>query len=152
MNRRTLMTATMILSVSFGLAQMAIAETPASDAKASLKKYFRAWGEPDSQTRETLLANAWAEKGTYTDPTAHVEGRDALVKHIAEFLSNPQFKNTSLMQTSDIDIHHRSFRFEWTMKDASGAAMVSGMDYGEMNEDGKITKIVGFFGPFPELK
>jgi hypothetical protein len=38
------------------------------------------------------------------------------------------------------------------MKDSSGAAMVTGMDYGEFNNDGKITKIVGFFGPFPKLK
>jgi hypothetical protein len=146
------MTSVVILPFLLALTGPAYAEDPASIARTSLQKYFRAWGEPDVETRKSLLSSAWAEKGTYTDPTAHVDGRDALVKHIGEFLTNPQFKGATIVQTSGIDFHHQSFRFEWAMNDSSGGTMVTGMDYGEFDNDGKITRIVGFFGPFPEKK
>ena len=114
--------------------------------------YFKAWGEPDSEKRAELLKSAWTENGIYTDPTAHIEGRDALVKHIQQVLSSPQFKGASLAQASEFDIHHNVFRFQWELKDASGVTVMEGMDYGEFNEQGQISKIVGFFGPVAKLK
>ncbi len=122
---------------------------PASEA---LKNYFSAWNEPDEAKRTAMLEECWADAGTYTDPTAHVEGRAALATHIAGFLSSPQFKGYSIIQTSGIDEHHDVFRFEWEMRDGEGKSLTKGMDYGEIDADGKITKIVGFFGPFPAMK
>lgn len=133
------------------IADQASADAPADKVRASLKNYFKAWGEPDSDKRAELLKTAWSDKGIYTDPTAHVEGRDALVRHIDGFLSDPQFKGASLAQASEFDIHHKVFRFEWELKDANGVTVVGGMDCGEFNDDGAITKIVGFFGPFSKL-
>jgi len=128
------------------------AATPADTVRESLENYIQAWNEPDTEKRNALLATAWAENATYTDPSAHVEGRDALLTHIDRFRSNPQFKGSSLARASKVDLHHETFRFEWELKDASGNTTMVGIDYGEFNEDGAITKIVGFFGPFPELK
>ena len=47
--------------------------------------YGAAWLEPAEEQRCQLLAQAWAEDGTYTDPIRHVEGRDALSQTIAAF-------------------------------------------------------------------
>jgi len=47
--------------------------------------YGAAWNEPDVEARRQLLEKAWATNGTYTDPTAHLEGREALVQHISGF-------------------------------------------------------------------
>jgi hypothetical protein len=142
----------LLVTPIIGIVHEAEAASPADTAKASLANYIKAWHEPDAKMRKALLNTAWAEKGTYTDPSAHVDGRDALVAHIDRFLSNPQFKGYSIVRTSEIDFHHQVFRFEWEMKDSSGNTVTAGMDYGEFNEDGVVTKIVGFFGPFPELK
>ena len=49
-------------------------------------------------------------------------------------------------------MHHRQFRFAWALKNPSGMTTMVGVDFGEFDEDGAITKIVGFFGPIPELK
>jgi hypothetical protein len=144
--------ASIVLCLILGIVQEAKAAAPIDTAKASLKSYFKAWNEPDAKKRTELLEAAWVENGTYTDPGADVEGRAALVEHIGQFLSDPQFKGFSIVQASEIDFHHRSFRFRWEMKDPTGKAIISGMDYGEFNNDGAITKIVGFFGPFPELE
>ncbi len=120
--------------------------------KASLDHYFQSWNEPDEAKRLAHLEAGWAQGATYTDPSAHVEGRDALSKHIAGFLANPQLKGFSIVRVTGIDIHHGSFRFGWEMRTPDGKVATVGIDYGEFDANGMITKIVGFFGPMPELK
>lgn len=140
---------TMLLVLCVSNARVS-ADSPADTARASLENYFKAWNEPDQAKRATLLAKTWAENGTYTDPTAHADGRDGLVKHIQGVMM--QMKGFSITRTSEIEFHHDVFRFDWVMKDASGATITTGVDYGAFNESGAITKIVGFFGPVPTLK
>ena len=137
---------------TLGTVASAMAESPAETARESLEKYVKSWNEPNVEKRRALLAKAWSEKGTYTDPTAHVEGRAALVDHIGEFLANPQFKGCSMLRSSGVEVHHKSLRFEWKLTSPTGSVLAAGMDYGEFNEKGEITKIVGFFGPFPPMK
>jgi len=141
----------LLTTATLSIVHEARAATPADKLRASVQNYVKAWNEPDTKKRQALLATAWTEKATYTDPSAHVEGRDALVAHIDGFQANPQLKGSSLVQASKVDVHHRVFRFEWQLNDPSGKAVVAGIDYGEFDEDGTITKIVGFFGPFPAL-
>jgi len=140
------------LALLFTAAPLNAAEPIEDTVKASLENYILAWNEPDESTRRELLTGHWTTAGTYTDPSGYAEGLEGLVTHIGGFLGNPQFKGFSIVRTSGIDIHHRSFRFTWEMRNTSGAAVTAGMDYGEFDEQGRITKIVGFFGPYPELE
>jgi hypothetical protein len=71
--------------------------------------YTGAWAEPDRERRQQLLERVWAEDGTYTDPTAHVAGRKALVDHIGGFFE--QFVGARIELTSGIDAHHEKLRF-----------------------------------------
>ena len=121
-------------------------------ALGSLEHYFAAWAAETEEERRSHLEAGWATDGTYTDPTADVHGREALVQHIGAFASSPQAKNFSIEQSSGIDVHHKVMRFAWEMRNAEGKVLTPGMDYGEFNDDGKITKIVGFFGPFPKME
>lgn len=107
--------------------------------------YTRAWCEPDRELRQQLLDRAWCEDGTYTDPTAHVVGRKELVDHIGEFFD--QFPGARIELTSGIDTHHQQLRFAWRMVLADGKVFVEGVDFGELSRDGKLQRIVGFFGP-----
>ena len=110
--------------------------------------YNRAWSEPDYALRQKLLEQIWAEDGTYTDPTAHVAGRKALVDHIGAFFE--QFPGAYFVVTSGIDSHHGKFRFTWRMVLADGKVFLEGIDFGELNSDGKLHRIVGFFGPLAQ--
>jgi len=152
MKIRMAVTVLILATATIGGSRSALAASPADKVIASLNNYMKAWNEPSSEKRKAFLQTAWSDNGTYTDPTADIAGRDGLVSHIGEFLSNPQFKGASFVRASEIDVHHQVFRFEWIMKDSSGKRLVVGMDCGEFNDDGAITKIVGFFGPIPELK
>jgi hypothetical protein len=111
--------------------------------------YGAAWNEPDEGRRRELLEQGWADDGVYCDPTASVAGRDALVAHIGGF--HDQLPGVRIELTSQVDEHHGWLRFAWTMVGADGATLTEGFDVGELAEDGRLRRIIGFFGPFPPL-
>lgn len=107
--------------------------------------YGQAWNEPVLARRDALLQQAWADQGRYTDPTADVLGRQALSAHIARFLADN--RGTKIELTSTIDSHHGLIRFTWRMVGKDGSPLGDGMDFGEIGPDGRLSRIVGFFGP-----
>jgi len=107
--------------------------------------YCAAWGESDVSKRTQMLKKTWARQGTYTDPTAQVEGREALIVHIGKFLE--QYPGAQIVVSSAVDAHHERFRFGWKMLAADGSTALEGMDFGEVDEKGQIRRITGFFGP-----
>ena len=110
--------------------------------------YGESWNEPDEATRRKLLEAAWGDEAVYCDPTAQVEGRDALLAHIAGMRQS--FPDARIETRSGVEEHHGWFRFAWAMVDATGATTMEGFDVGSLGDDGRIARIVGFFGPFPE--
>jgi hypothetical protein len=46
-----------------------------------------------------------------------------------------------------VDLHHGRLRFAWKLTDASGRTVVEGIDFCELASDGRLRRIVGFFGP-----
>jgi hypothetical protein len=50
-----------------------------------------------------------------------------------------------------VDLHHDVLRFAWRMVLADGRALPDGIDFGELGPDGKLARIVGFFGPVKAL-
>jgi hypothetical protein len=120
-----------------------------SDAADVVAKYGQAWNEPDEAKRRELLADAWAEDGVYRDPSAIVEGRDALVAHIGGY--HEAMGGHSIVQTSGVDVHGSHLRFAWKMCGPDGADVVEGVDFAELDDDGKLRSLVGFFGPWPAL-
>ena len=109
--------------------------------------YGAAWGEADGDARQKLLDDAWAETGEYCDPMGEASGRQGLHAHIGGFLE--QFPGHAIELTSGVEEHHGWFRFSWAMKTPDGGTMIDGFDVGELADDGRIQRIVGFFGPFP---
>jgi hypothetical protein len=108
--------------------------------------YAAAWNEPDLAARRLLLDKAWATGGTYTDPTVHLEGREALAQHITGFLKS--LPGAKIIPTSRADVHHGTLRFSWRILKPDGTTLSEGMDFGELDRGGRIRRIVGFFGPF----
>jgi hypothetical protein len=110
--------------------------------------YGAAWNEIDEAKRTALLESSWADDGVYLDPTATAAGRAALIAHIGGFQEIMPGHTIDL--TSGVDAHARVFRFSWVMRKADDIVL-EGVDFGELAPDGRIRRIVGFFGPFPPL-
>jgi hypothetical protein len=117
------------------------------DPAAVVAKYGAAWAEPDEGTRRRLLEEAWADDGVFRDPGATVEGREALVAHIGAF--QQAMVGHSIAIASGVDAHGSHLRFAWKMVGPDGAEAMEGVDFGELDGDGRLKSIVGFFGPWP---
>jgi hypothetical protein len=109
--------------------------------------YAAAWNERDESGRRALLERAWTDDGVYADPTALAEGREALVEHIGGFHARmPGFR---IELASGVDGHGGRLRFAWHMVDPQGQVALEGLDFAEQGPDGRLTRIVGFFGLLP---
>ena len=143
-----LLVLTLLMALSAGIASAQ--QVPSQGALDDLvKMYCAAWNEPDARHRRELLEKVWASDGTYTDPQSFVEGREALVEHIGRFLKSSP--GARIIQSSRADFHHGMFRFTWKFVGGDGKAVMEGIDFGVVAADGKLQRIVGFFGSIKPL-
>jgi hypothetical protein len=119
------------------------------DADEIIAAYGAAWNEPDEAQRAGLLERAWADDGVYQDPTATAQGRAALLAHVSGFQAT--FPGHTIEQTSGVDVTDAGARFAWEMRNGDEVAL-EGLDFVEFGPDGRIRRIVGFFGPLPPLE
>jgi hypothetical protein len=120
-----------------------------SSTKAGLEQlidtYCAAWSEPDPSRRQQILSAVWREGATYTDPTIQAAGVDQLLAHIGKVIAHRP--GAKVVRTSTVDEHHGLVRFAWRVVQADGVMLPEGIDFAEVSSDGKIQRIVGFFGP-----
>jgi hypothetical protein len=110
-----------------------------------IDSYCAVWNEPNPARRQQLLAKIWGANATYTDPTVHTSTADELLGHIAQ--AQARRPGAKVVRTSEVDAHHGLARFAWHVVQADGTSLPEGLDIAEISPDGKIQRIVGFFGP-----
>lgn len=116
----------------------------------TIDAYFAAWNEPDVVRRKQMLHDVLAENATYTDPRGHAAGPEELSSLIGRVLaSRPGAK---VVRTSLVDSHHGLARFGWRVVQADGTMLPEGIDFAEVADNGRILRIVGFFGPLVPKK
>jgi hypothetical protein len=136
----------MLISALPAIAQ----QTPTHTAlDETVKVYCDAWSESNIEKRRMMLERVWNSDGTYTDPVSHVEGREALISRITGFLE--KFPGAKIVPSSHADLHHDVLRFTWRLVGADGKTLNEGIDFGEIANDGRLKRIVGFFGPIKPL-
>ena len=111
--------------------------------------YFAAWNETDAARRADMLATICAGGATYTDPTVHAASAAELVAHIGNVLS--RLPGSRVIRTSVLDSHHGMVRFSFRRVLADGMVRMDGVDFVELSDDGKLKRIVGFFGPLAAI-
>ena len=115
----------------------------------TVTQYMAAWNEPDDTTRRALLAQCWSDEGVYLDPRASLTGRDELARHIGAMQASRPGARLEFM--SGIDVHHHVVRFHWRLVRADGSCGDISIDFGEVGPDGRLVRIIGFFGAPPAL-
>jgi hypothetical protein len=115
---------------------------------ANVLEYVAAWNEPDAATRLEILERCWADDAAYVDPNVELRGRSALCEHISKVQAGRPGARIEMM--SGVDLHHRVVRFLWRLVRADGSFRETSIDFGEVDANGRLTKIVGFFGEAPK--
>jgi hypothetical protein len=121
-----------------------------ADIQDIVDAYGAAWNEPDEEKRRRLLEKAWADDGALVEAERTVVGRDAMLDLIDTFQKERPWARMEF--TSEPEEHHGSLRITWAVVDPDGTAVEEGVDFGELADDGRLRKIVSFFGLLPFRK
>jgi len=138
------------------------AQTPASGGKPSapaqvfakgieelVDRYLDSLNEPDDKLRRDLTKQVWAEKGKFGTPYGEVEGLDAIDALVAGV--HKKFPNAIVRRTTKIDGFGIYLRWGFTLSNADGTPILSGVDFAIV-ENGKLQLVMGFFDFAPKIE
>jgi ketosteroid isomerase-like protein len=111
---------------------------------ALIDAYCAAWNEGDPAARTAQLSVVLIETGRYTDPRADTVGAAALSAHIETVRAARP--GARVRRATVVDQHHDLARFGFHVVSADGAELLNGLDVLELTSDGRIARIIGFFG------
>ena len=104
--------------------------------------YQAAWEDVGSAERQDLLNKSVSDNCVYTDPQGQAHSRAELIAYIEGFrqaMPGYTFKNHTFLD------HHAQSLAGWILYDANGAEVQPGSSWAHYGEDGRITKVSGFF-------
>jgi SnoaL-like protein len=118
------------------------------ELEETIGAFDRAWNETDGEERLRLIEGALTEEAELVDPRAGLfQGRDAVAERLEGFQS--RFPGARVDVSSEIDAHHGFARYAWTMRASDGSTILNGFDFIELADDGRIRRVVMFFGDLP---
>ena len=106
--------------------------------------HLAAYCERDAARRAELVAAVWATDGTLIDPPFDGSGHDGIAAMTDGVLAH--FPGHVFRRTTAIDAHHHFARYGWELVGPDGAVAVAGTDVVELAANGRLGRIVGFFG------
>lgn len=109
--------------------------------------YDRAWEEPDTDERRRLLERSLTDDAELVSPQGRWAGREAVAEWIDGFAD--RIPGASVKITSGVDEHHGFARYAWTITDEGESPILDGIDVCELGDDGRLRRVVMFFGPIP---
>lgn len=117
------------------------------DQLESLDRMMAAWNERDpARVREHLDA-ALSPDVVFIDPSVVTRGIDefeANVHHV-----HGQIPGADYLRVSGVDHHHDIVRYAWEIR-SDGQLLMPGFDVAELDGDGRVLRVLGFFGPLPD--
>ena len=118
-------------------------------AKEAIDAYVNAWNTSDPETGRRLIEQAMTEDALMAYPRFEARGWEGISELIGTY--KQQSPGTSIELTSNVEEHHGWVRFGWRMLDADGSVLGEGEDVGEVADDGRFSKVLGFLNPLPPL-
>lgn len=113
----------------------------------SVEAYVALWSEPDPARWPDLLARCWTETSEIIGPGYRFRGVQAVLDELARWRrEQPGWR---AVQTSGFDRHGDWVRFTIAVHDAGGVPRSEGWDVVELAPDGRIERVVTFWGPLP---
>jgi hypothetical protein len=119
---------------------------PMIDAASIATRYIALWNEADPGRRKALMADLWAEAGTYRDPLMQGEGHhqiDALIASV-----QGQFPGFRFALVGQPDGYGDQVRFSWQLGPEGSDGPIKGTDFATL-ENGRLKSVVGFLDQVP---
>src|SRR3954453_22699435 len=119
-------------------------EPPVADLTITIDTHLAAYCEPDAERRAVLVGEVWSPQGQLVDPPMEGEGLDAIVGLGDVVVTH--YPGHTFTRTTSVDEHHGYARYGWALGAPDGSVALSGTDVATVDTDGRLVKVVGFFG------
>ena len=119
-----------------------------TDHATTIDLHLAAYCDPDPATRLDKLTKAWAPDGALVDPPIDGTGPEQIAGLVDVVLAH--YPGHRFVRTTAVDGHHDYARYGWSLVDPDGAPAVTGTDVAQFDGEGRLVRIVGFFGPLPD--
>ena len=110
-----------------------------------IEAYDQAWNATNLDERRRLLEAALTEDCELVEPRGRFAGRDAVLDRITGFAD--RFPGARVDLTTAVDEHNGFARYGWRIVDRDGKELLEGIDVVERSPDGRLRKVLMFFGP-----
>ncbi len=109
----------------------------------NLRKMMAIWNTTEEAEIRRLTNEALEHNIHFADPNHNIVGREAFIKMV--HLVQNQIPGAAYSHNSEIDVQNNFCRYHWKI-DHEGKRIMNGFDVTEVNDAGKIVKVLGFFG------
>lgn len=107
-----------------------------------IETYDQAWNSSELAERQRLLNAALTDDCEMIEPRGQFAGREAILDRISGF--SARFPGATVDITTNIDEHNGFARYGWRI--VNGSVLLDGIDVVQRGADGRLCKIVMFFG------
>jgi hypothetical protein len=115
---------------------------------ALVDAHLAAFSAPDAASRRALIEQAWDDRGHFADPLFAATGHDeidALAASVPGLYPEHVFT-----RTTGIDLHHDHARYGFAFTGPDGTVVVDGVEVAQIGAEGRLVRVIGFFGPIPQ--
>jgi hypothetical protein len=119
-----------------------------TDITATIDTHLAGYAEPDRARRDELLSSVWSADGALLDPPFDGTGHQGIADMVDVLLTH--YPEHRFERTTEVDAHHDFARYGWALVTPTGEPAVTGYDFAQLGPDGKLVRVVGFFGDLPE--
>ncbi|MEL6447941.1 MAG: nuclear transport factor 2 family protein [Pseudomonadota bacterium] len=115
-----------------------------SDHPESLNHMLAAWNERDQDQIRGHLERALSPDVRFVDPSIDLTGIDAFEANVRKVQA--QVPGADYLRVSPVDSQNRFHRYHWAIRH-DGKTVLEGFDVTQTDDDGRVTLVIGFFGP-----
>ena len=109
-----------------------------------LEKMMAVWNSSDLDEQKRLVDEALEHNCHFADPNHNIVGRTAFLSMVDEVQS--RIPGATYTRASRVDVQNNFCRYHWEIH-MGDKLVVEGFDVTEINDSGKVVKVLGFFGP-----
>ena len=114
-----------------------------SDTQASLEKMMAVWNTTDAAEKTALVEAALEHNVHFVDPNHNIIGRKAFLDMVDQVQS--EIPGAVYSRDSKLEVQNNFYRYYWAIH-LNDELILPGFDVTEVNDAGKIVKVIGFFG------
>lgn len=110
----------------------------------SLETMLAIWNSRDPVEKERLAKDALEHNVHFADPSHNIIGREAFLEMVKRV--QDRIPGAIYSRASRVDVQNNFCRYHWAIH-LDRKLFLEGFDVTEINDAGRVVKVLGFFGP-----